>query len=73
MEDRPEEEDYDLNEPGHEPEVTDYVSGTAFELEKLLSEGKTAEFFSAIGVDRGFQEVDQLTLVKESSNISKGE
>jgi hypothetical protein len=36
-------------------------------LKKLLSEGKTAEFFAAIRVECGFKEVNQLALVKESS------
>jgi hypothetical protein len=73
MEDRIEDEEFELNEPTDDAEVADHVSGTAIELEKLLSEGKTAEFFAAIGVERGFPEVDQLALLKESSKCSKGE
>ena len=55
MEDRQELDEFDLNEPDEDPGATDHVSGTAVELEKLLSVGKTTEFFAAIGVERSFR------------------
>jgi hypothetical protein len=44
MEDRIEDEEFELNEPTDDAEVADPVSGTAIELEKLLSEGKTVAY-----------------------------
>jgi hypothetical protein len=56
-------EEFELVERDNEQDVTQHVSGSGIELEKLLNEGKTAEFFAAIGVERGYPEADQRTII----------
>jgi hypothetical protein len=72
MEEASDFEEFELIERDNEQDVTQHVSGSGIELKKLLNEGKTAEFFAAIGVERGYPEADQLALIKESSKWNKG-
>ena len=53
-------------------EINVHIYGSAVELENLLKKGSINEFIAVLGVERGYPDCDQISLLRESGNVSKG-